>query len=231
MDLEQSSAFLKGKELGEAANATRPVGSTMYRFVKRALDIAACSMALVLLLPVFILIALAIALDSRGPVLYRQTRIGLGGKPFRILKFRSMVPNADRIAPNVSPTSDPRVTRVGRLLRASYLDELPQLINVITGSMSIVGPRPETPEFVALYSPEELRVLSARPGLIGPSTLASMDESALLDSVSDPLEYYVRTLMHERVSMDLGYLDDPSLRADLAIIGRQFSKLVLRRSS
>ena len=196
---------------------------------KRAFDIVGAAIALVVSSPVFLLIALAIKLDGRGPVIFKQVRIGARCKPFVIWKFRTMRPDADRIAPNISPSSDPRVTRVGKFLRRSYLDELPQLLNVLVGTMSIVGPRPETPEFVALYSAEERRVLNVKPGLLGPSTLASMDESALLEAADDPYAYYVAVLMHERVRLDLGYLDQMSLGTDLRLLARQLWKIVMGR--
>ncbi|HET9997585.1 MAG TPA: sugar transferase, partial [Nocardioides sp.] len=128
--------------------------------------------ALVLLSPVLVMIAAAVSLSSPGGVIYRQVRVGQGGLPFRILKFRTMVDGADRLAANISPAGDPRITPVGRVLRSSYLDELPQLVNVVRGDMRLVGPRPETPEYVALYTPDERRVLEVKPGLVGPSTVA-----------------------------------------------------------
>jgi lipopolysaccharide/colanic/teichoic acid biosynthesis glycosyltransferase len=177
--------------------------------------------SLVLLSPVMALIALAVRLSSPGPVLFRQVRVGLQGKPFEILKFRTMVDGADRLAENVSPEGDPRITSVGRFLRAWYLDELPQFVNVVKGDMSLVGPRPETPEYVALYTPAERRVLEVRPGLAGPSTLAHMDEAERLASVDDPAEHYRNVLLHERVQMDIGYLEKKSLVYDVGLLLRQ----------
>jgi len=202
---------------------------TRTRILKRLFDVASALIGIIVLSPVIAIISLAIRIDDRGPVFFRQIRIGLRGKPFVIWKFRTMRPDADRLAPNVSPSSDPRITRIGRILRRSYLDELPQLLNVLVGSMSVVGPRPETPEFVALYTPEERRVLAVKPGLLGPSTLASMDESAILEAADDPFAYYVEVLMHERIRLDLGYLDRMSLWNDVRLLARQVSKIVVRR--
>jgi lipopolysaccharide/colanic/teichoic acid biosynthesis glycosyltransferase len=185
---------------------------------KRIFDVCVAAVAIALLSPFLLLIALAVRSSSPGPVLYRQERIGLHGRPFRILKFRSMVRDADRMASNVSATSDPRITRVGAFLRRYYLDELPQLFNVLKGDMSLVGPRPETPEFVALYAPEERQVLMVRPGIAGPSTLAFMDEADLLDQVADPEAYYVVTVMHERVRLDREYLDRRSFVYDIRLL-------------
>jgi lipopolysaccharide/colanic/teichoic acid biosynthesis glycosyltransferase len=195
---------------------------------KRAFDIAVSAAALVLLVPVLLLIALAVWLDSPGPVLYRQQRVSRGGRLFRLYKFRTMVVDADRLAPNVSAAGDPRVTRVGRFLRRSYLDELPQLLNVLLGDMSLVGPRPETPEFVALFTPEERRVLSIRPGLAGPSTLAFMDEADLLASADDPVAYYTTTVLHDRVRADLAYLEHCSIGYDIRLLCSQVLAIARR---
>jgi lipopolysaccharide/colanic/teichoic acid biosynthesis glycosyltransferase len=188
---------------------------------KRTLDVVGSILGLLVLSPLFLALAVAIKLDSPGPVFFTQERLGRGGRPFRILKFRSMVRNADRVATNVSPAGDPRITRVGRFLRKYYLDELPQLINVLKGDMSLVGPRPETPEFVALYTPEEWQVLTVRPGIAGPSTLAFMDEADLLDQAADPEAFYVVAVMHERVRLDLEYLGRRSFVYDVRLMVKQ----------
>ncbi|HEU4515298.1 MAG TPA: sugar transferase [Nocardioidaceae bacterium] len=184
-------------------------------------DRAVALVSLLVLSPLLALIAVAVRLTSPGPVLFRQVRIGLRGRPFEILKFRTMVDGADRLAANVSPEGDPRVTPVGRFLRDWYLDELPQFFNVLKGDMSLVGPRPETPEYVALYTPAERRVLEVRPGIAGPSTLAHMDEAERLASVDDPAEHYKKVLLHERVQMDIGYLEKKSLLYDVGLLLRQ----------
>jgi lipopolysaccharide/colanic/teichoic acid biosynthesis glycosyltransferase len=185
-----------------------------------------CAVALLLLSPVLAAIAVAVRLDSPGPVLFRQTRIGRDGKPFRILKFRTMVDGAARLAGNVSPAGDPRVTRIGKVLRRTYLDELPQLLNVVQGDMSLVGPRPETPEFVARYDDDERRVLSVRAGLVGPSTLAFMDEAELLAGAEDAVALYEQELLHARVRADLTYLDAQSMRYDISLLVRQLIAIV-----
>jgi lipopolysaccharide/colanic/teichoic acid biosynthesis glycosyltransferase len=182
--------------------------------------------ALLLLSPVLVTIAAAVHLDSPGPVLFRQTRIGRGGKPFRILKFRTMVDGAARLAGNVSPAGDPRVTRTGKVLRRTYLDELPQLLNVVRGDMSLVGPRPETPEFVALYDDDERRVLSVRPGLVGPSTLAFMHEAELLAAAEDAAALYEQDLLHARVRADVTYLDAQSMSYDISLLVRQLTAIL-----
>jgi lipopolysaccharide/colanic/teichoic acid biosynthesis glycosyltransferase len=166
-------------------------------------------------------IALIVKLDSSGPFFFRQRRVGKDGRPFTLLKFRSMVVDADRLAPNVSATGDPRVTRVGRFLRRWYLDELPQLLNVLRGDMSMVGPRPETPEYVALLSERERAILRVRPGLAGPSTLGYMNEAEILAAAVDARALYVDFVLHDRVRLDLRYLQERSFWYDVRLLVRQ----------
>ena len=189
--------------------------------VAGVVDRLVAGVALVLLAPLELAIGAVIRLTSPGPVVYRQVRVGQGGRAFSILKFRTMVDGADRLGANVSPTGDPRVTPVGGFLRRWYLDELPQLVNVVRGDMRLVGPRPETPEYVALYTRHERRVLDVKPGLVGPSTLAFMDEPERLAAAPDPAAHYERVLLHERVGLDLAYLDRRSTRSDLVLLFRQ----------
>jgi lipopolysaccharide/colanic/teichoic acid biosynthesis glycosyltransferase len=177
--------------------------------------------ALAVLSPVLLLTAVLVRLSSPGPVIFRQVRVGQHGRHFTIYKFRTMFVSGDSGSGRVSPEGDPRVTPVGRVLRAWYLDELPQLFNVLKGDMALVGPRPETPEFVALYTPAERRVLAVRPGLAGPSTLGFMDEAERHAGCEDPLEHYRSVLIHERVRLDLSYLDRRSFGYDVGLLLRQ----------
>lgn len=195
---------------------------------KRVFDVVVSFVALLLISPLLVAIAVAIRLDSSGPAFFSQARVGRGGATFRLLKFRTMVVGAEQLAPNVSPTDDPRVTRIGRFLRRWYLDELPQLVNVLKGDMSLVGPRPETPEFVALFTPEERRVLTVRAGLAGPSTLAFMDEAELLAEADDAVRLYEERILHERVQADLSYLDRRSLGYDVRLLLAQVGAIVRR---
>jgi lipopolysaccharide/colanic/teichoic acid biosynthesis glycosyltransferase len=193
-------------------------------------DRVVAAIALAVLSPVLMVIAAVVRLTSPGGVIYRQVRVGRGGEPFRILKFRTMVNGADRLAANVSPAGDPRITSAGRVLRSWYLDELPQLVNVVRGDMRLVGPRPETPEYVALYTPDERRVLDVKPGLVGPSTVAFMDEAERLAGVEDPERHYEVVLLHERVRLDLDYLERRSAFYDIRLLLRQALLIITPRS-
>jgi lipopolysaccharide/colanic/teichoic acid biosynthesis glycosyltransferase len=191
--------------------------------VKRILDVVGSALGLLLLLPVLVVVAVIIKLDSPGPIFFRQERIGRGGRSFRIFKFRSMVIGAARNGPALTVRADTRITRVGIFLRRSKLDELPQLINVLAGDMSIVGPRPEVPEFMKFYAPDQRAIiLSMRPGITDYAAILFRDESSLLDPNSDPVEVYRHRIMpikfayYERYSREIGVLND--LRIILATI-------------
>lgn len=188
-------------------------------------DRVVAAVALVLLSPVMGVIAALVKTTSPGPVIFAQERVGRDGRRFRLYKFRSMAHTGSSGSALVSPAGDPRVTPVGRVIRSWYLDELPQLVNVVKGDMSLVGPRPETPEFVALYSAAERRVLSVRPGLAGPSTLGFMDEADRLAGAEDPQHLYRTVLLHERVQLDLAYLENRSLGRDLLLLLRQVAAI------
>jgi FlaA1/EpsC-like NDP-sugar epimerase/lipopolysaccharide/colanic/teichoic acid biosynthesis glycosyltransferase len=184
--------------------------------IKRGIDLVLGLIALVLLLPVVALVALAVALDSSGPIIYGARRVGRHGREFTMWKFRSMARGADRVGPAVTGSYDFRVTRVGAVLRRTKLDELPQLLNAVAGQMSLVGPRPEAPKYVAQWTAEEREVLQLRPGITGPTQVAYIGEEELL--VGDPDEVYERDLMHAKLALDLDYVHNYSLRRDLAIL-------------
>jgi lipopolysaccharide/colanic/teichoic acid biosynthesis glycosyltransferase len=191
--------------------------------VKRILDIVGSALGLLLLLPVLAIVAVIIKLDSPGPIFFRQERVGLGGRSFRIFKFRSMVVDAARAGTALTVRADTRITRAGMFLRSSKLDELPQLINVLAGDMSLVGPRPEVPEFMKFYTPDQRAIiLSMRPGITDYAAILFRDESSLLDPDSDPVDVYRHRIMpmkfayYERYSREIGVLND--LRIILATI-------------
>jgi lipopolysaccharide/colanic/teichoic acid biosynthesis glycosyltransferase len=187
--------------------------------IKRAVDIVGAVVGLVVLAPLLLAIATAIKLTSQGPVFFRQERIGRGGRPFRIFKFRSMVAAAPQLGAALTVRSDRRITRVGGFLRKYKLDELPQLINVVMGEMSLVGPRPEVPEFMRLYTPEQRAIIvSVRPGITDYASILFRDESALLDQADDVVEVYQHVIMPIKFAYYKQYTEEVGLRNDLRII-------------
>ena len=196
---------------------------------KRLFDLTGAVLGLLLLSPLLLGIAIWIKLDSRGPVFFRQERVGRGGVPFRIHKFRTMVADAPALGAQITVGADPRITRAGRALRRSKLDELPQLLDVLAGTMSLVGPRPEVPRYVALY-PAALRdkVLSVRPGITDPASIAYRDEGALLAAAADPERVYVEQVMPAKLRSALTYVEHMSLRNDVRVIGATLRALWAR---
>ena len=187
--------------------------------MKRALDFSAALLGLVLTSPLLLGAALAIKLDSPGPALYHGPRVGRNGTAFQIHKLRTMVVQSDVAGPAVTAADDVRVTRVGRVLRRTKLDELPQLFNVLTGEMSLVGPRPEHPRYVSHYSEEQRRLLDLRPGMTGPATLEFIDEEELLRGGSAE-STYITEVMPKKLDLELQYQKRASLARDLWILVR-----------
>ena len=195
---------------------------------KRLFDLLGAALALLLLSPLLLLIALAIKLDSPGPVFFRQLRVGRHGVPFRIHKFRTMAADAPGLPLTVG--ADPRITRVGARLRDLRLDELPQLIDVLAGSMSLVGPRPEVPRYVAHYPPGlRERALAVRPGITDPSSLAFIDEAALLARAADPEREYIEVILPAKLQCAADYAARASLRTDMVVLW-QTLRLLLRQA-
>jgi lipopolysaccharide/colanic/teichoic acid biosynthesis glycosyltransferase len=186
--------------------------------VKRALDLAICVPLLVVLAPLLAVLGAIVRATSPGPALHRARRVGRGGGEFTMYKLRTMRSDASS-GPTITAPSDPRITSFGRALRRTRLDELPQLWNVVRGDMSLVGPRPEDPRFVARYSPEQRAVLDVRPGITGPAQLAFRDEQRLL-TVEGAEETYARDVLPAKLAIDLAYVRQPSLRRDLALLAR-----------
>lgn len=184
---------------------------------KRAFDIIASALGLIAISPLILGVAITIKLTSAGPVFYCSRRVGRHGRQFGIYKFRTMVVNADKIGPGVTVYDDPRITRIGRLLRRTKLDELPQLINVLRGEMSLVGPRPEDPRYVALYTQEQRAVLNVTPGITSLASLRYRDEQSLLTG-TDWETLYVNEIMPAKLAIDLEYAQRPSLSRDIALI-------------
>jgi lipopolysaccharide/colanic/teichoic acid biosynthesis glycosyltransferase len=195
--------------------------------LKRSLDLLLASCGLLLLTPLLLPIALAIKLDSRGPVFFRQERVGRFGVPFRIHKFRSMTHDPRGAGPQLTVGADARITRSGAFLRRHKLDELPQLIDVLQGTMSLVGPRPEVPRYVAMYPPLlRDKVLSVRPGITDAASIAFRDESELLARASDPEREYVQVVMPRKLALAASYADEQTLALDLRILWRTLRVLL-----
>jgi lipopolysaccharide/colanic/teichoic acid biosynthesis glycosyltransferase len=196
--------------------------------LKRLVDIVLSGFALLIFLPVLAVVAAAIKCDSRGPVFYRGVRIGRGGKPFRVFKYRSMVVNAERIGGSSTSDDDPRITRVGRFLRKYKLDELPELINVVRGDMSLVGPRPEVAHYVSMYTEKEKAILTVRPGLTDWATLWNSDEGAVLEGSEDPERVYLERIRPIKIALQLKYVRDQSFWVDLQIFGQTLAAVIFR---
>jgi lipopolysaccharide/colanic/teichoic acid biosynthesis glycosyltransferase len=195
----------------------------MYPIVKRLFDIVVSAVGLLVLSPLLLLLALWIKLDSPGPVLYAALRVGKGGRLFRMYKFRTMVIDADRIGGSSTPDDDPRITRVGRILRRSKLDELPQLLNVLSGTMSLVGPRPQVTWAVELYTPEQREVLTVPPGITDYATIHFPNEGEILRGSTDPDRDYMEKIHPEKMRLSLEYVRRRSLGTDVAVLMRTFA--------
>ena len=187
--------------------------------LKRGLDVAASGIGLVVLSPLLLVIALAVRLNSKGLVLYKAQRIGQHGKEFGLYKFRSMVTDADRMGPGITSAQDNRITSVGRFLRRSKLDELPQLINVLRGEMSLVGPRPEDPRYVDFYTPEQRKILQYKPGITSMASIKYRNEEQLL-SGPDWEQLYIDEVMPAKLAIDLDYARRANVFSDIWLILR-----------
>ena len=198
--------------------------------IKRTFDVAVSAIVLLALSPLIIAIGILIRLTSPGPALYAGTRIGQSGKPFRLLKFRTMVANADKIGGPSTSDDDPRVTRVGHVLRRYKLDELPQFINVLKGQMSLVGPRPEVPAEVALYSPEQCKLLTVRPGITDWASMKFHNEGEILKGSTDPHRAYQERIRPEKIRLGLEYVNRQSFIVDIRILSGTLGVLLRTRT-
>lgn len=192
---------------------------------KRLFDIVSSGIGLLCLAPVFVVMAIWIKLDSRGPVFYRQTRVGRYGRDFRIFKFRSMRVGSDKGRQITVGERDPRITRSGYFIRRYKIDELPQLINVFLGDMSIVGPRPEVRKYVDLYSEEQRKVFQVRPGITDLASIKYRNENELLSQVDDPDTYYIDVIMPDKLAINLEYIHHQSFMGDIKIIFNTLFKI------
>ena len=187
----------------------------------RGFDFLVALTLLVILAPLLLAISLAVRLTSPGPALFQQLRVGRDGAAFRILKFRTMAANPDEPGARLTSKADPRITALGRTLRALKLDELPQLLNVLRGEMGLIGPRPEDPHFVAHYSPQQRRVLTVRPGILGISQIVGRnEEDEYPEAVEDLDAYYIANILPPKLARDLAYIDSRSFLGDLELLVR-----------
>lgn len=197
--------------------------------MKRLFDILASGCGLLVLSPIFIIVAIWIKLDSPGPVFYRQIRVGRHNKDFRIFKFRSMRVGSDKGSLVTIGGRDPRVTRSGYFIRKFKIDELPQLINVFTGDMSLVGPRPEVRHYVNYWTPDQMRVLDVRPGITDPASIRFRNENELLEKADDPERYYIDVIMQEKIKLYLEYVEKSSFWYDIKLIFQTFKVIITER--
>lgn len=197
--------------------------------MKRFFDIVASGCGLLVLLPLFLVIAIWIKLDSKGPVFYRQVRVGRHNKDFRIIKFRSMCVGADKGSLVTIGGRDPRITRSGYFIRKYKLDELPQLINVFIGQMSIVGPRPEVRHYVDYWTKEQLHVLDVRPGITDPASIKFRNENELMEKADNPENYYINVIMQEKIRLYLEYVGKVGFWYDIKLIFKTFKVIVTER--
>jgi len=193
------------------------------RAAKRAFDLALSTVALIVLGPLLLVVALAVRATSAGPAIFRQERLGRGGRRFRIWKFRTMTVHA--AGRQITAAGDARVTPLGRLLRRSKIDELPQLVNVWLGQMSLVGPRPEVPRYLPYYAPEDRLVLTVRPGITDPASIHFRDEEELLARFADPERAYTEAILPYKLSLSRDYVSGHSLGGDVALIVKTLMRL------
>lgn len=190
--------------------------------VKRVFDVVFSFFGLLVISPFFFIAAFLIKLSSKGTVFYRQVRVGKNNEDFRIFKFRTMYTNADKLGLLTIGDKDPRVTKIGYYLRKYKLDELPQLINVFIGDMSFVGPRPEVRKYVNLYTEEQKKVLTVKPGITDLASIEFRNESEILSEQENPDEYYINVIMPTKIKINLDYIDKRSLFKDISVILKTF---------
>ena len=197
--------------------------------MKRLFDIVVSGLMLIVLSPLFLVLAIWIKMDSKGPVFYRQVRVGRNNKDFRIFKFRSMRVGADKGSLVTIGGHDPRITRSGYFIRKYKFDELPQLINVFVGDMSLVGPRPEVRHYVNYWTPGQMHVLDVRPGITDPASIKFRNENELMEKADDPEKYYIEVIMQEKIRLYLEYVEKHSFFYDLGLIFKTFWVIVKER--
>ncbi|WP_252232059.1 sugar transferase [Clostridium sp. ZBS15] len=196
------------------------------KIVKRVFDFICSTLGIIILSPIFILISIMIKTGSDGPVFFKQIRVGEDGKDFEILKFRTMVVDAEKLGKQITVGNDNRITKIGSFLRKYKLDELPQLINVFKGDMSLVGPRPEVPRYVKMYNDEQRKVLEVKPGITDLASIRYKDENALLGKAENPEEFYINTIMPNKLALNLEYINKSNVFFDIYIIVKTILKCI-----
>lgn len=196
--------------------------------LKRLFDIVSTSIALILLSPLFFVISIVVAFTSPGPIFFLGERTGKGGKVFFIYKFRSMITGAEKKGAAITASDDNRITGIGRILRRTKIDELPQLLNVLKGDMSIVGPRPETPKITCLYSEKDKEILNIRPGITDYASIANIDEEKILAGSLDPEKDYLERILPDKLKLQFKYMKEQSFLTDLKIIFLTIKKIIIR---
>ncbi|ASW43547.1 sugar transferase [Clostridium isatidis] len=200
--------------------------SKIDRVIKRIFDFVVSLIGIIIISPILIIVAICIKADSKGNILFLQKRIGKDGKPFNIYKFRTMVSNAEKLGAQITVGKDSRITRVGAFLRKYKIDELPQLFNVLKGDMSLVGPRPEVPKYVELYTEEEKKVLEVRPGITDLASIRYSDENDILGKVENPEEYYINVIMKDKLKLNLEYIEKSNIFFDIYLIIKTILKCI-----
>lgn len=196
------------------------------KFFKRVFDILASGIGIIVLSPILIVIAIAIKCDSNGEILFKQKRVGMSEKTFNIFKFRTMVTNAEKLGKQITVGNDCRITKIGSFLRKYKLDELPQLFNVLLGDMSLVGPRPEVPRYVELYTDEQREVFKVRPGITDLASLKYSDENDILANIENPEEHYINVIMQDKLELNLEYIKKSNVFFDIYIIIKTILKCI-----
>ena len=198
----------------------------MYRFSKRCFDIFFSLLGILFFLLLFLFVAIAIKCSSKGPVLFKQERVGKNGKTFKIWKFRSMVVDAEAKGRQITTDGDNRITKVGKFIRKTKIDELPQLFNVLSGKMSFVGPRPEVPRYVALYTEEQRKVLTVKPGITDLASIEYRNENDLLKEAEDPDKKYIEEIMPAKLELNLKYIEKAGFFYDIGLIFKTVFKVI-----
>lgn len=198
----------------------------MYKFLKRCFDIFWSFIGITMLSWLFLIVALAIKCTSKGPVLFKQERVGKNGKTFKIWKFRSMVVNAEAKGMQITTDGDNRITKVGKFIRKTKIDELPQFFNVLSGKMSFVGPRPEVPKYVTMYNEEQRKVLSVKPGITDLASIEFRNENDLLDASENPERKYIEEIMPAKLALNLKYIKKAGFFYDIGLIFKTIGKVI-----